>query len=67
MTRSKTHARKRKFRDATETEERLAEQLVVVVWHRNVQEKLLCRDETLTLDVAIAEMGDNLKFIFRWQ
>ena len=38
MTRCKTHARKCKFRDATETEERLIEQLVVGVWHGKVQD-----------------------------
>ena len=53
MTRCKTQARKCKFRDTTETEERLIEQLVVGVRHGKVQEKLLCRDETLTLDAAI--------------
>ena len=49
MTRCKTQARKCKFRDATQTEERLIEQLVVGVRHGKVQEKLLCRDDTLTL------------------
>ena len=53
MTRCKTQARKCKFRDTTETEERLIEQLVVGVRHGKVQERLLCRDETLTLDVAM--------------
>ena len=53
MTRCKTQARKCKFRDTTETEERLIEQLVVGVRHGKVQEKLLCRDETLTLDAAM--------------
>ena len=49
MTRCKTQARKCKFRDDTETEERLIEQLVVGVRHGKVQEKLSCRDDTLTL------------------
>ena len=53
MTRCKTQARKCKFRDTTETDERLIEQLVVGVRHGKVQEKLLCRDETLTLDAAM--------------
>ena len=53
MTRCKTQARKCKFRDTTETEERLIEQLVVGVRHGKVQEKLLFRDETLTLDAAM--------------
>ena len=53
MTRCKTQARKCKFRDTTETEERLIEQLVVGVRHGKVQEKLLCRDEALTLDAAM--------------
>ena len=52
MTRCKTQARKCKFRDATETEERLIEQLVVGVRHGKVQEKL-CRDDTLTLNAAM--------------
>ena len=53
MTRCMTQARKCKSRDATETEERLTEQLVVGVRHGKVEEKLLCRDDTLTLDAAM--------------
>ena len=53
MKRCKTQARKCKFRDATESEERLIEQLVVGVRHEKMQEKLLCRDDTLTLDAAM--------------
>ena len=52
MTRCRTQARKCRFRDA-ETDERLIEQLIVGVRHGKVQEKLLCRDETLTLDAAM--------------
>ena len=59
MTRCKTQARKCKFRDTTETEERLIEQLVVGVRHGKVQEKLLCRDETLTLDAAMDVAGTH--------
>ena len=53
MTRCRTQARKCRFRDAVETDERLTEQLIVGVRHGKVQEKLLCRDETLTLDAAM--------------
>ena len=53
MTRCRTQARKCRFRDAVETDERLTEQLIVGVRHGNVQEKRLCRDETLTLDAAM--------------
>ena len=53
MTRCKTQTRKCKFRDTTENEDRLIEQLVVCVRHGKVKEKLLCRDETLTLDAAM--------------
>ena len=53
MTRCKTQARKCRFRDVTETEERLIEQLIVGVRHAKVQEKLLSRDENLTLDAAL--------------
>ena len=53
MTRCRTQARKCRLRDAIETDERLTEQLIVGVRHGKVQEKLLCRDETLTLDAAM--------------
>ena len=53
MTRCKTQARKCQFRDAVETEERLIEQLILGVRHANIQEKLLGRDDTLTLDAAM--------------
>ena len=53
MTRCKTQARKCRFRDVTETEERLIEQLIVGVRHAKVQEKLLSRDENLTFDAAL--------------
>ena len=53
MTRGRTQARKCRFRDAVETDERLTEQLIVGVRHGKVKEKLLCRDEILTLDAAM--------------
>ena len=53
MIRCKTHARKCQFRDAVETEERLIEQLILGVRHAKIQEKLLGRDDTLTLDAAM--------------
>ena len=53
MTRCRTQARKCRFRDAVETDERLIEQLIVGVCYGKVQEKLLCRDETLILDAAM--------------
>ena len=53
MTRCRTQARKCRFRDVAETDERLTEQLIVGVRQGKVQEKLLCRDETLTLDAAM--------------
>ena len=47
MTRCRTQARKCRFRDAVETEDRLIEHLIVGVRHGKVQEKLLSRDEML--------------------
>ena len=53
MTRCKTQARKCQFRDAVETEERLIEQLILGVRHAKIQDQLLGRDDTLTLDAAM--------------
>ena len=53
MTRCKTQARKCRFRDAVETDERLIEQLIISVRHVKIQEKLLSRDDQLTLDIAM--------------
>ena len=53
MTRCKTQARKCRFRDAVETGERLIEQLIMGVRHVKIQEKLLSRDDQLTLDIAM--------------
>ena len=53
MTRCKEQARKCQFRDAVETEERLIEQLIMVVKHAKIQEKLLSRDATLALYAAM--------------
>ena len=53
MTRRKTQARKCRFRDAVETDERLIEQLIMGVRHVQIQEKLLSRDDQLTLDIAM--------------
>ena len=53
MMRWKTQAKYCRFRDAVETEKRLVEQLIMGVKHVKVQEKLLSRDEALTLDIAM--------------
>ena len=42
-----------RFRDAVEAEERLIEQLFIGIGHIKIQEKLLSRDDMLTLDVAM--------------
>ena len=53
MTRCKLQAKKCNFRDASETDERLIEQLTVGIKHARIQEKLLSHDATLTLDDAM--------------
>ena len=53
MTRCKLQAKKCRFRDACETNDRLIEQLIVGIKHPKVQEKLLGRDADLTLDGAM--------------
>ncbi|KAI0239911.1 hypothetical protein LSAT2_009361 [Lamellibrachia satsuma] len=53
MTLCKLQPKKCQFRDARETDERLIEQLIVGIKHAKIQEKLLGRDDTLTLDSAV--------------
>ena len=52
LTRCRNQATKCKFRDTTEVEERLIEQLVIGTRYKKVQEKLLEKGEKLTLDTA---------------
>ena len=52
-TRCKLQAKKCKFRDNTDIEERLIEQLIIGTRHRKVQEKLLGKDGDLKLDDAL--------------
>ena len=52
MTRCRNQATKCKFRDATETEERLIEQLIIGTKQKKVQERLLEKGEKLKLDIA---------------
>ena len=49
----KNQSKKCKFRDDKETDERLIEQLIFGTKHRRVQEKLISKDDKLTLDNAI--------------
>ena len=42
-----------RFRDALEAEERLIEQQIIGIRHTKTQEKLLSRDDMLTLDAAM--------------
>ena len=53
MTRCKLQAKKCKFWDNTDIEERLIEQLTIGTRHRKVQEKLLGKDGDLKLDDAL--------------
>ena len=55
MTRCKLQAKKCQFRDARETDNRLIviQQLIVGIKHAKIQDKLLGRDDTLTLDSAM--------------
>ena len=53
MTRCKLQAKKCKFQDNTDIEERLIEQLIIGTRHRKVQEKLLGKDGDLKLDDAL--------------
>ena len=45
--------KKCRFRDGVEAEERLIEQLIIGIRHTKIQEKLLSRNDMLTLDVAM--------------
>ena len=53
MTRRRIQGEKCRFRDAVGAEERLIEQLIIGISHTKIQEKLLSRDDMLTLDVAM--------------
>ena len=53
IARCRNKAAKCKFRDTEETEVRLIEQLIKGTKHKKVQERLLGKDEALTLDKAI--------------
>lgn len=53
MTRCRNQATKCKFRDLVETNERLIEQLIIGTKYKKVQERLLSKGESLTLDEAI--------------
>ena len=53
MTRCRIQGKKCRFRDALEAEERLIEQLIIGIRHTRSQEKLLSRDDMLTLDAAM--------------
>ena len=53
MTRCRIQGEKCRSRDALEAEERLIEQLIIGIRHTKIQEKLLSRDDMLTLDAAM--------------
>ena len=53
MTRCRNQATKCKFRDDTDVGERLIEQLIIGTKHKKVQERLLSKGESLTLDEAM--------------
>ena len=53
MTRCRIQGKKCRFRDGVEDEERLIEQLIIGIRHTKIQEKLLSRDDMLTLDTAM--------------
>ena len=53
MTRCRIQGKKCRLRDAVEAEERLVEHLIIGIRHTKIQEKLLSRDDMLTLDVAL--------------
>ena len=62
MTRCRNQAAKCKFRDQQESNERLTEQLVIGTRHKKAQEKILEKDENLSLDEAIAKiMPEHMK------
>ena len=53
MTKCMLQAKKCKFRDETEIETRLIEQMIRGDVHNKVREDILCKDNTLTLDQAM--------------
>ena len=53
MTRCRNQATECKFRDVTDVGERLIEQLIIGTKHKKVQERLLSKGESLTLDEAM--------------
>ncbi|CAB3986268.1 Hypothetical predicted protein [Paramuricea clavata] len=53
MTRCRNQAAKCKFQDQQKTNERLTEQFVIGTRHKKAQEKILEKDENLSLDEAI--------------
>ena len=53
MTKCMLQAKKCKFRDETEINTRLIEQIIRGGAHDKVREDLLCKDDTLTLDKAM--------------
>ena len=53
MTRCRIQGKKCRFRNALEDEERLIEQLIIGIRHNKIQEKLISRDDMLTLDTAM--------------
>ena len=53
MTKCMLQAKKCKFRDETEIETRLIEQIIRGGAHDKVREDILCKDNTLTLDQAM--------------
>jgi hypothetical protein len=62
MTRCRNQAAKCKFRDQQERNERLTEQLVIGTRHKQAQEKILEKDENLSLDEAIVKiMPEHMK------
>ena len=53
MTRCRIQGKKCRFRDTLEAEERLIEQPIIGIKHTKIQEKILSRDDKLTLDAAM--------------
>ena len=53
LSRCRNQATKCKFRDTTESEERLIEQIIIGTKHKKIQERLLSKGDSLTLDEAI--------------
>ena len=53
MIRCRLQAEKCKFRDFREVGERMLEQLIVGIRHNKVQEQLLAKSDTFTLDAAM--------------